>query len=105
MFRLEELATRSVTVENCGDTDLSVASVMRGSGSSSRYSVSNLPELPFTMQPGDKKFLEVQFAPSEEGLVEDTITFVGTELESSVVVAMTGNGTLPPYALVSHQTR
>ena len=90
------IATRSVALENCGDAALELTQVERGMGSNSRFSVSNLPALPLTLEPGATRFVEMQFAPTEEGLAEDTVTFTGEGVESSVEVKVSGNGTPPP---------
>jgi len=90
------IAMRSVALENCGDASLDVTKIERGMGSSSRFSVSNLPELPLTLEPGATRWIELHFAPTMEGTAMDTLTFSGDGIEAAVKIDLSGNGTPPP---------
>jgi hypothetical protein len=90
------IATRSLALKNCGDAALELTSIERAMGSSSRFSVSNLPELPLTLAPNATRWIELHFAPTEDGVATDTITFSGVGIEAPVAIDLSGKGTPPP---------
>ncbi|MEL6190778.1 MAG: choice-of-anchor D domain-containing protein, partial [Bacteroidota bacterium] len=81
---------QTLTVSNVGGTDLSVSSAaLSGSGDFSILSGG----APFTVTGGGTHDIEILFTPTTEGLAEATLTIASDDPdESSVEVAITGNG-------------
>ncbi len=94
---LAQGVSANVTVTNSGTTPTTITSVgIASGGASSSYSISNLPPLPTTLQPGGSLTFTVTFAPTTSGLNSATI------LINSTALTLSGFGTGAP-AISSYQ--
>lgn len=72
-------ATRPILVENSGSETCEVTSAVLGMGSSSDFSLVNLPSFPATVAPGQSITLDVQYQPSDAGNDLGNVIISGTD--------------------------
>jgi len=99
-----DYAARTVQVANTGNQPLTVSAVALAGGSSSDYTLVNLPTLPRTLAPGQQFSFQAVFKPSGLGSRMGTLQIASDDPTSpSVSVALTGAGVkrnLPPTAVI-----
>ncbi|MFL5804458.1 MAG: choice-of-anchor D domain-containing protein, partial [Roseiflexaceae bacterium] len=99
-----DYAARTVQVANVGNQSLTVSAVALTGGSSSDYTLANLPILPRTLAPSQQFSFQAVFKPSSLGARTGTLQIASDDPTSpSVSVALTGNGVtrnLPPTAVI-----
>lgn len=81
----------TVTVQNSGNADLVITNII--TNGDKEFTVSDLPNRPHTMQPGEKFIFSVSFAPSHPNKASGEIIFESNDPRGNVVLPLVGNST------------
>lgn len=87
-----DTATANVTIENTGSTTLDVTDISIGGPNASSYTIVTGGD-PVRLEPGESQQVRVQFAPTDSGTKQASLTVTSNDRdEPSVTVALRGSG-------------
>ena len=88
--------TRTITVENVSDIAVTVSHATFPSSSSFAVDTS---QMPFTVQPGFSRTIDITFAPTEAGFYSQSLT-IQSDLPEQISIGVSGNARHAPALLV-----
>lgn len=96
-------AIRTYTIENAGPGALNVRELYIDGLNASSFSLAGAPALPFTINAGATRTVQVRFAPGVDGIRTANLNFVSNDLdEEYFAVALSGQGVSPDVSVTGN---